>query len=110
IKNSTALIASGDKDAVAIFEEYNKTVMPSFAQFSDGDIDNILAYIKEAGDKKPAATATAGAEGAAPADTGVSSFMIIGLVAVVLIAFLVIVVLNRVIGTLERLLVKKEEE
>lgn len=112
IKNSTALIASGDKDAVAIFEEYNKTVMPSFAQFSDSDIDNILAYIKEAGDKKPAAAAgaTAGAEGAAPADTGVSSFMIIGLVAVVLIAFLVIVVLNRVIGTLERLLVKKEEE
>ncbi|HEX7366528.1 MAG TPA: cytochrome c3 family protein [Pelobium sp.] len=111
IKNSSAFIASGDKDAVAIFEEYNKVAMPSFAQLSDGDIDNILTYIKEAGAEKPAAaTATAGADGAAPAETGVSNFMIIGLIAVVLIAFLVIVVLNRVIGTLERLLVKKEED
>lgn len=111
IKNSSALIASGDKDAVAIFEEYNKVAMPGFPQFSDADIDNILTYVKEAGAKKASpATASAGAEGAAPADTGVSNFMIIGLVAVVLIAFLVIVVLNRVIGTLERLLVKREDQ
>nr|WP_294896893.1 cytochrome c3 family protein [uncultured Pedobacter sp.] len=113
IKNSSAFIATGDKDAVAIYNEFNKVSMPAFAQFSDGDIDNILAYIKEAGAKKPAAAtggATAGAAGAAAADTGVSSFMIIGLIAVVLIAFLVIVVLNKVIGTLERLLIKKEDE
>ncbi len=112
IKNSSALIASGDKAAVAIFEEYNKVPMPGYPQFSDTDIDDILTYIKEAGAKKePAAgAAAAGAEGGAPADTGVSNFMIIGLIAVVLIAFLVIVVLNRVIGTLERLLIKKDED
>ncbi|WP_017257037.1 cytochrome c3 family protein [Pedobacter arcticus] len=109
IKNSSDLIASGDKDAVAIFEEYNKVAMPGFPQLSDTDVDDILTYIKDAGAKKAAPVAGV-AEGAAPADTGVSSFMIIGLIAVVLIAFLVIVVLNRVIGTLERLLVKKEDE
>ncbi len=111
IKNSSALIASGDKEAIAIYEEYNKVAMPGFPQLADVDIDNILTYIKEAGAEKPAAVAgVAGAEGATPADTGVSSFMIIGLIAVVLIAFLVIVVLNRVIGTLERLLIKREDE
>lgn len=108
IKNSSGLIASGDKDAVAIFEEFNKVAMPSFPQLSDTDIDDILTYVKEAGaTKADAATAPAGD---VPAETGVSSFMIIGLIAVVLIAFLVIVVLNRVIGTLERLLVKREEQ
>lgn len=45
IKNSTALIASGDKDAVAIFEEYNKVPMLSYEGIlSDQDIDDILAY------------------------------------------------------------------
>ncbi len=112
IKNSAGLIASGDKDAVAIFEEYNKVAMPGFPQLSDTDVDDILTYIQKAGVKKPAAAAgaAAGAEGAAPAETGVSSFMIIVLIAFVLIAFLVIVVLNRVIGTLELFLVKKDEQ
>ncbi len=107
IKNSSALIASGDKDAVAIFEEYNKVAMPGFPQLSDTDIDDILTYVKEAGAKK---AETAVVAGSAPVETGVSGFMIIGLIAVVLIAFLVIVVLNRVIGTLERLLIKREEQ
>lgn len=109
IKNSPAFIATGDKDAVAIYEEYNKAAMTPFPQFSDADIDNILAYIKVEGDKKPEAAAAVGAT-AATADSGVSDFMLVGLIAVVLIAFLVILVLNRVIGTLERLLLKREGE
>ena len=111
IKNSSAMIASGDKRAVAIYEEYNKAAMTSFPQFSDDDVKNILAYIQVEGDKKPADGA-AGGTGAtvAAADTGVSDFMLIGLISVVVIAFLVILVLNRVIGTLERLLLKKEGE
>lgn len=107
IKNSQGLIATGDKEAVKIYEEYNKAVMTSFPQLSDADIDNMLAYIQVEGDKKPEAAAAGGKEGGATADTGVSDFMLIGLIAVVLIAFLVILVLNRVIGTLERLLLKK---
>ena len=47
IRNSAELIESGDKQAVAVYEEYNKAVMTAFPQFSDQDIDNILAYIKE---------------------------------------------------------------
>jgi len=44
IKNSPAMIKSGDPQAVAIWEEYNKTAMNAFPQLSDSDIDNILAY------------------------------------------------------------------
>ena len=44
IKNSAALIKSGDDQAVAIYEEYNKVAMNAFPQLSNEDIDNILAY------------------------------------------------------------------
>ena len=44
IKNSGALIASGDSRANAIFEEYNKSVMNVFPGLSDKDIDDIVAY------------------------------------------------------------------
>ena len=111
IKNSPAFIATGDKDAVAIYNEYNKAAMSVFPQFSDGDIDNILAYIKTESAKKPeVAAVAAGAAAGTATDSSVSDFMLIGLIAVVVIAFLVILVLNRVIGTLERLLLKKGDE
>ncbi len=44
IKNSNAMIKSGDERAVAIWEEWNKAAMNAFPQLSDMDIDNILAY------------------------------------------------------------------
>ena len=44
IKNSAAMIKSGDPQAVAIWEEYNRTAMNAFPQLSNVDIDNILAY------------------------------------------------------------------
>jgi cytochrome c551/c552 len=54
IKNSAEMIASGDPDAVAIFEEYNKSPMTAFPYFSDDDVKNILAYIEQAPEKAPA--------------------------------------------------------
>lgn len=49
ITNSKALIESGDKDAKAIFEEYNKTEMTSFqGSFTDEELGSIVEYIKSA--------------------------------------------------------------
>lgn len=44
IKDSQALINSGDKDAIAIFEEYNKIPMLAFPNLSNQDIIDMLAY------------------------------------------------------------------
>jgi len=44
IRNSQALIASGDERAIAIFEEYDKSVMTSF-DFSDEEFSDLLAYL-----------------------------------------------------------------
>ena len=77
IKNSQALIAAGDKDAIAIFEEYNKVPMLAYESIlSDEDINNVLAYVADpakadaaAAPAAPAAgDATAGAASAATGD------------------------------------------
>ncbi len=53
IKNSAAVIKSGDAYAVKIFEEYNKTAMPAFVSLKDDEIKAILTYIKEDAAKAP---------------------------------------------------------
>ena len=44
IRNNAELRASGDEDAIAIFEEYNGSVMSAFPALSDQDIFDILQY------------------------------------------------------------------
>lgn len=48
IRDSQAMIASGDADAIAIFEEYNKSPMIPFADLSDEEIIAMLKYVDEA--------------------------------------------------------------
>jgi len=45
INSSSELIASGDADAIAIFEEYNKVAMTNF-YFSDEDSEALYAYLE----------------------------------------------------------------
>lgn len=108
IKNAPAFTASGDPEAVKA-SEFSPAMMPAFAELSDEDIDNILAYVKE-GDKKPEndAGAVGGAENPGGGSGGISDFMLIGLVIVIVIAILVIVILNRVTTTLERVILQKQ--
>jgi mono/diheme cytochrome c family protein len=54
IKDAPAFIASGDADAIAVFEEYNKTPMLPFPDMSDADIIAVLDFIK--GDDAAVAT------------------------------------------------------
>lgn len=46
IKNNQAVLKSGDAYFTALFNSYNKMPMPTFPELEDGDIDNILAYVK----------------------------------------------------------------
>ena len=55
IRNNAELRASGDEDAIAIFDEYNGSVMSAFPMLSDQDIFDILQYTIE-GDAKPVPT------------------------------------------------------
>jgi mono/diheme cytochrome c family protein len=107
IQNNQALIAAKNPKALAIYNKFNQAGMTVFTELSDGDVGNILAYVRgeyKAMQEKPAAGA-AGANAPA-AETGPSSMVIWGLIVVIIIAFIVILVLNKVVATLERLLLK----
>jgi len=45
IINSQEFIASGDEKAIAIYEEYNKQIMPAF-YFTDEEFDALFAYLE----------------------------------------------------------------
>jgi cytochrome c551/c552 len=47
VQNSTELINSGDEEAIAIFNEYNKMPMPSHPNLNDAQVKDILAYIAD---------------------------------------------------------------
>ncbi|NJY64088.1 c-type cytochrome [Salinimicrobium sp. CDJ15-81-2] len=94
IQNSQALIAAGDEQAVAIYNEYNQVAMPPFPQLSDADIDNILAYT-DAPKAVPQEQQAAGGGAATTGDGGggVSTDVVLGILALVLVMLLVILFL-----------------
>ena len=109
VKNSQALIASGDAEAVKVFNEFNKTVMTPFPELSDDDVKNIIAYTDKGDAPKPGESqdpSQANTEGGKK--EGISDLLLGGLILTVIIALLVIVVLNRVIKTLDRIVLQKQ--
>jgi len=107
IQNNQALIAAKDPKAVAIFNQFQQKNMTVFADLTDADAGNIITYVRKqwAFDNdpknKPAVAAT-------PVDSGPSDLVIFGLIAVIVIAFIIILLLNKVIGSLERLVLNKQ--
>ena len=107
VHNSQALVTAKDPKATKIFGDFNQSIMPAFPSLSDDDITNILAYVRADWKKIEADKAKAPAAGAATAaESGPSTLVVYGLIGVIIIAFIIILVLNRVIATLERLLSK----
>ncbi len=97
IKNSTALIASGDAEAIEIYEQFNKTPMNAFPQLSNADIDNILAYVMEP-KAAPAAGATPVVKGgvAGGSDSSSVNSVVLGLMALVLLVLVgVLFIVNK---------------
>ena len=99
IKNSSAMIKSGDAQAIAIWEEYNKSAMTAFPQLSNADVDNIIAYTDYvAPPPPPGAAPTAGTQ---VASSGVSNNLI--LAALALVFTVLVVMLFLVNKTLQKI-------
>lgn len=111
IANSQAMIASGDTYAVALFKEYNNSVMPAYTFLSDVDLDNILSYI-EYGDKvDPAAAAAVGVDGVAVSSGGggiPNEYLTVILGVLVVVLLLILVVLGLIISVLTKYLTKQD--
>ena len=87
IRNSQALIKSGDERAIAIYEEYNKVAMASY-DFSDQEFSDLLAYLAN----PPVIEEAIATSNNIPIEEGMSTstkLMIISLVLVTLVYLLV---------------------
>jgi len=114
VKNSQAVIASGDPVAVKLYNDYAKAQMTSFPNLSDDDIKGIFAYVDKAGTAAPAAAAATGgggaATGAATQSSGPSDLFMIVVVALVVVMLLVLAVLLVIVSLLSKAVSGTTEE
>jgi len=87
INSSSELIASGDADAIAIFEEYNKSVMTDF-YFSDEDMAALLVYLENPPVEEVQVASAAGATEHDKGMSGSTQMMIVALVLLTLVFIL----------------------
>ena len=96
------MIKSGDPQAVAVWEEYNKVAMNAFPLLTNIDIDNILAYTDYI---PPAPVASASSAQAIPVSSSSSSSNNLILAALALVFIMLVVMLFLVQKTLKRIAV-----
>ncbi|MBZ9777896.1 c-type cytochrome [Psychroflexus sp. CAK8W] len=92
IVNSQELIKSGDSQAVQLYEEWNKVAMNAYPQLGEEDINNILAYV-EMPKPEPKVDVAAAPAADAQGGGGISTEIVLGLLAVVLLVLSVILYL-----------------
>ena len=96
IKNSSAMIKSGDERAVAIWEEYNKAAMNAFPQLSNEDIDNILAYTDYKPEPVVAATAlSSGTVQLEPQSSLSQDLVLVALIIILLVLTTMLYLVNK---------------
>ena len=108
IKNSQAVIASGDEYAVALYEEYNNTVMTSF-NFSDEEIESIIAYVDFEAANAAAATTDVVNGPETPVEQGPSSYLKAVLIGLVVVLVLILIVLSLIIKFLTKFLRERQD-
>ena len=106
IRNSSALIASGDAYAVNVFNENNKIMMTSFSSLKDDEIMHILGYVKNTAEKPAAPAVAPGAEQAAAGQgTGAApQYLNLILIGMVIILLLLVIILIFLLSAIKRFL------
>ena len=109
IQNNQALIAAGNPKATAIVKKFNGASMTVFADLSEADVMNIITYVRADWKKEQQAPASPAGGAQTAADNGPGDLAIYVLIGIIILAVIIILVLNRTVGTLERLLLKNKE-
>ncbi|MDH4058817.1 MAG: c-type cytochrome, partial [Cyclobacteriaceae bacterium] len=109
IKNSSAVIASGDEYANNLYNEYGKTQMTAFTGLKDDQIMAILAYVKAETEKgPPVAAAPAGAAGEGAGSGVPAGYFNIIMIGMLIILVLLVVILVFLVSALKRFLDQKD--
>lgn len=100
IKNNAELRASGDADAIAIYEEYNGSNMSAFPQLTEVQINDILYYTTVGEIKKALPAGEAGVQQVV-VDGGAPAWVLYILAAAIVVAFLMIASLLKQVNELK---------
>tara|TARA_R110002012_G_scaffold291564_1_gene486069 strand:- start:75631 stop:76923 length:1293 start_codon:yes stop_codon:yes gene_type:complete len=95
IRNSSALVKSGDTYANKIFNEYGGAAMTAFPQLSDQDISDVLAYTAEEAPAPPVGVQAVAAQGGVSDDSSMSNKIILGALTVLFALLAMALVLVR---------------
>jgi mono/diheme cytochrome c family protein len=110
IKNSQAMVKSGDAEALKIYNEYNQSVMTAFPQFSDAQVKSILAYVKTGGPAKPVESTTAEAAAKPAGDSFYNDTTFYGLLIISVILLVIVWVLVSIRKVVDQLFIQKLPE
>ncbi len=113
IRNSQAVIASGDSYAAALYKEFGNTMMPSHEFLSDADMESLLSYIEYGGKEDASAAVADAGEGTSGAGTGggiPNEYLSIILGVLVVVLLLILVVLGLIVSVLTKYLNKQDLE
>lgn len=95
IRNSAAVVKSGDAYGVKIYAEYNNAAMTPMPQLTDQDIADILAYTAQE-KAEPTAAAGVATATATQAEGGISNELILGALAILFVLLaLGLIMVNR---------------
>jgi mono/diheme cytochrome c family protein len=106
IHNSASVLASGDKYANDLFNEYNKTAMTAFPALSNEEIDDILAYVNVEGAKEPGGPAKGEPTPVDAKDKGSDNSLLFGIITLILAV--VALILMQINSNLNKLAGDKE--
>jgi mono/diheme cytochrome c family protein len=113
VKNSSAVIASGDAYAVNLYNEYNKTQMTAFTSLKDEEIMNILGYIKKTAETPKVDPGPGPGGKDTQVTAGGSEYLNVILIGMIIILILLVIILGFIISSLKRFLEQRpltEEE
>lgn len=110
VRNPAKMIASGDAYANQIYNEYNKSQMTAFTNYTDEQILSIISYVKAEAEKPdaPAAGTTTTAAGDGGGAGVPSSYMNLILIGMIVILVLLLIILGLIINALKKYLDQKE--
>lgn len=111
IQNNQALIEKKNPEALEIYNKFNQQPMPVFSNLTNKDVKDIISYIKTEWKTMQPANDDKHSKGKISERnlSADNTWAIIGLVITLIIAFLIIVMLNKTIARLEGLLLNRKK-
>lgn len=107
IQNNQALIGNKDPKALAIYNKFDQKSMTVFADLSDGDVANVIAYVRA--DWKDYQAKQKETKNAVPVEKGPSDIMVYAVIGLIILALIIVLVLSKVTKGLERVIASKPE-